>query len=258
MKIVSFVFAFLFGTAIGSFLNVLIYRIPRRISIIHPGSSCPRCRRPIEWYENIPIVSFLALRGRCRGCHQPISIHYPLVELLTGILFLVLFLRHGLRFEFFFYIYFFCALIVISGIDFTHQIIPDLFSMSGIAVGLLFQILEGNFLAGLIGMVFGGGLILLIRVIGGRVYKKEVMGMGDVYLTAMIGSFVGFPVIIPAIFLGALTGAVLGIIFIVSTQQSRESPIPFGPFLSIGGVLVVLFHTHVIRFFAYLGVYLQQ
>lgn len=171
---------------------------------------------------------------------------------------MVVYLRHGLQYEFFFYVYFFCTLIVISGIDFTHQIIPDIFSLSGIVIGLLFQIIKGNFLPGLIGMAFGGGLILLIRLIGGKVYKKEVMGMGDVYLTAMIGSFVGFPSILPAIFIGAMVGAVLGIIYIISTQQSRESPIPFGPFLSLGGIVVVLFQIQLVRFFAELGIYLRQ
>lgn len=258
MRIISVVFAFLFGAAIGSFLNVLIFRIPRSLSIVRPGSHCPRCNKAITWYENIPIVSFIVLGGRCSRCHQPISIHYPLVELLTGILFVVVYLRHGLQYEFFFYVYFFCTLIVISGIDFTHQIIPDIFSLSGIVIGLLFQIIKGNFLPGLIGMAFGGGLILLIRLIGGKVYKKEVMGMGDVYLTAMIGSFVGFPSILPAIFIGAMVGAVLGIIYIISTQQSRESPIPFGPFLSLGGIVVVLFQIQLVRFFAELGIYLRQ
>lgn len=121
---------------------------------------------------------------------------------------------------------------------------------------MLFQIIRGNIIAGLAGLLFGGGLILLIRVLGGKVYKKEVMGMGDVYLTAMIGAFVGFPFILVAIFLGSLTGAVLGIIYIISTKQSRESPIPFGPFLSLGGIMVIIFEKLVLQLFASLGVYL--
>ncbi|HEC78795.1 MAG TPA: prepilin peptidase [candidate division WOR-3 bacterium] len=256
MIIVSYIFSFLFGTAIGSFLNVLIYRIPLGKSIITPGSFCPRCKKPIKWYENIPIVSFILLRGRCSGCRQPISIRYPLVELITGCAFLYLFIKYNLTVAFFFYIFFFCALIVISGIDFSHQVIPDVISIPGIAAGLLFQIIKGNFLPGLVGLIFGGGLILLIRVIGGRVYKKEVMGMGDVYLTAMIGAFVGFPFILVSIFIGAFTGAVLGVIYVISTHQSRESPIPFGPFLSLGGMTVIIFETQVFQLFASMGVYL--
>jgi leader peptidase (prepilin peptidase)/N-methyltransferase len=113
-----------------------------------------------------------------------------------------------------------------------------------------------NYLAGLIGAIFGGGLILLIRVIGGLVYKREVMGMGDVYLTAMIGAFVGFPMIIPTIFLAALIGALFGIIYIISTKQSRESPIPFGPFLSIGGILIIVIQPQILELFKLLHIYL--
>ena len=256
MKIVLSIFSFLFGAAIGSFLNVLIYRLPIGKSIVKPGSFCPNCKKPIEWFENIPIVSFFFLGGRCSGCRKPISFKYPLIELFTGIIFLYLFIKFGLGVEFFFYLYFFCALIVISGIDFSHQLIPDVISIPGIAMGIVFQLLKGDIKLGLIGLFFGGGLILLIRVIGQRVYKKEVMGLGDVYLTAMIGSYVGFPFILVAIFFAALIGSVMGILYIVSTKQNRESPIPFGPFLSIGGAIVIIFQKQVIHLFALLGVYL--
>ncbi|MGB3340124.1 MAG: prepilin peptidase [bacterium] len=250
------IFSFLFGTAIGSFLNVLIYRLPIAKSIVRPGSFCPNCKKPIRWFENIPMVSFLFLGGRCSGCRKPISLKYPLVELFTGLIFLYLYIVFDISVEFFFYLYFFCSLIVISGIDFSHQIIPDIISMPGIVIGIVFQLLKGDIKLGLIGLFFGGGLILLIRVIGQRVYKKEVMGLGDVYLTAMIGSFVGFPFILVAIFFAALTGSIMGIFYIVSTKQTRESPIPFGPFLSIGGAVVILFHKQIIGLFALLGVYL--
>ena len=253
---VYYIFSFLFGAAIGSFLNVLIYRLPENFSIIKPGSFCPHCKKHIKWYENIPIISFIMLKGKCSQCTQPISIHYPVVEALTGFLFFYLFMTFGLNLNFFFYIFFFCALIVISGVDFSDQTIPDIISMPGIVIGLIFQIINGNFLIGLIGMIFGGGLILLIRVVGGWAYRKEVMGLGDVYLTAMIGAFVGFPLIIPAIFIAALIGAIFGIIYIAYTQQNRESPIPFGPFLSIGGILSIIFRTQVIELFAILGIYL--
>lgn len=256
MRIVFFIFSFLFGTAIGSFLNVLIYRLPIGKSIVKPGSFCPHCRKSIRWFENIPIVSYLFLGGRCSGCHKTISLRYPLVELFTGIIFLYLYITFDISLEFFFYVYFFCALVVISGIDFSHQIIPDIISIPGIIIGIIFQLIEGDIKLGLVGLFFGGGLILLIRVIGQWVYKKEVMGLGDVYLTAMIGSFVGFPFILVAIFFAALTGSIMGILYIVSTKQNRESPIPFGPFLSIGGVVVILFHKQVITLFALLGVYL--
>jgi leader peptidase (prepilin peptidase)/N-methyltransferase len=257
MNIVFIVFAFLFGAAIGSFLNVIMYRLPLGTSIVKPRSFCPRCKKTITALENIPIISYIVLGGRCSGCKAPISIHYPAIELLIGILFVYFYVRYNISLEFFAYIAFSCALIVVSGIDFSFQIIPDVISIPGIIAGLAFQLAKGNFFPGLVGAIFGGGLILLIRVVGGRVYKKEVMGMGDVYLTAMIGAFVGWPLIIVAVFLAALTGSIMGIIFITSTHQSRESPIPFGPFLSIGGVAVIVFYSLIIKFFAMLGVYLR-
>jgi leader peptidase (prepilin peptidase)/N-methyltransferase len=255
MNIIYDMFAFLFGAAIGSFLNVVIYRMPEGMSLIKPNSFCPNCKKPIEWFENIPVISYIFLRGKCSGCHSQISIRYPLVEIITGCLFLYSFIHFRLSIDFFFFIFFFCSLIIVSSIDFSHQIIPDIISMPGIFIGLIFQIIKSNFMPGLIGILFGGGLIFLIRIIGGKVYKKEVMGMGDVYLTAMIGAFVGFPLILPAIFIAALIGSILGIIFIISTKQSRESPIPFGPFLSIGGILTIILHQKIIDVFAFLGVY---
>lgn len=254
MNVIVYIFAFLFGAAIGSFLNVVMFRLPKGISIISPHSFCPHCKKSIPWYENIPIVGYLYLGGKCSGCRKPISIHYPIIELLTGCLFLYLSISYGLGIQFFFYIYFCCSLIIIAGIDLSYQIIPDIVSFPGIAIGLVFQLITNNFILGLIGALFGGGLILLIRVIGGRAYKKEVMGMGDVYLTAMIGAFVGFPLIIASIFMAALSGAILGVIYVISTHQSRESPIPFGPFLGVGGIAVIVFNPQVIQFFRLLGI----
>jgi len=255
LTIIYFLFAFLFGTAIGSFLNVLIYRIPIGISIIKPGSFCPKCNKPIKWYENIPIFSFIFLNGKCSKCKESISIHYLIVEVLTGFVFLYLFYRYNLRIDFYFYLFFFCSLIVTSGIDFTHQIIPNITSIPGIVIAVVFQLAKGNLVPGLVGMFFGGGLILLIRVLGNWAYKKEVMGLGDVYLTAMIGGFVGFPFIIPSIFIAAFVGSIFGIIYLSTTHQSRENPIPFGPFLSIGGVTIVLFKTEIFYLLSKFGFY---
>jgi leader peptidase (prepilin peptidase)/N-methyltransferase len=241
MSIVLPVFAFLVGIVLGSFMNVLIFRLPREISIVKPRSFCPQCKKPIPWYENIPIISFILLRGRCARCRAPISWQYPVVEALTGIVFLFLYFRYQPGRDFLFYMFFFCGLIVLSGIDFTHQLIPDAITIPGIILGLLNQLLHHTLLLGLIGAVFGGGLILLIRVLGGRAYKKEVMGMGDVYLTAMIGAYVGFPNVIFAIFVAALTGAISGIAYLAVSRKHRETPIPFGPFLSLGGMAAIVF-----------------
>lgn len=256
LPVILYIFAFIFGAVIGSFLNVLIYRLPRRLSIVAPHSFCPNCKQPIRWYENIPVISYIVLGGSCSNCSKSISLRYPIVEALTGLLFVYIFNRHAMSYEFFFIAFFFCAIVVVAFIDFSFQVIPDIISVPGIILGMVYQIIKGDFLIGLVGMLFGGGLILLIRVVGGKVYKKEVMGLGDVYLTAMIGAFVGFPYIIPAIFVAALVGAILGIIFIISTHQSRESPIPFGPFLGLGGMAVVILQPQFHQLFALLGVYL--
>ena len=255
MKIVLPIFSFLFGASIGSFLNVVIFRMPRGISIIKPNSFCPQCKKPIPWFENIPIVSYIVLRGRCSGCRKRISIKYPLIEVLTALLFLWLYLRFEISWELLFYLIMFTFLIIISGIDLSHQVIPDIISIPGILLGIVFHAITGGLVTALIGFVFGGGLIFLIRVLGGKIYKKEVMGMGDVFLTAMIGAFVGFPLIIVAIFIGALTGALIGIVYLISTQQDRERPIPFGPFLAIGGMAIILFQRFIITVLNTLGIF---
>lgn len=255
MKIFYSVAVFIFGAAIGSFLNVLIYRIPRELSIISPGSFCPHCKKPIHWYENIPVISFLFLGGRCSQCKNPISFQYPFVELITALLLLWSFYKFSFKIDFFFLALFFIILVVISGIDFTHQVIPDIFSIPGIFMGLIYQFLNHNFLSGLIGMLFGGGLILLIRVLGGWAYKKEVMGMGDVFLVGLIGAFTGFPLIISAIFIAALIGSIFGIIYLSITHKNKDNPIPFGPFLSIGGAIVIILQKQIIGFLRILGIY---
>lgn len=247
MNILYNLIAFLFGLAVGSFLNVLIYRLPRGISIINPGSFCPKCKTPIRWYENIPLFSFLFLGGRCSNCKGVISFQYPLVEFLSGLLFLWSFTKYHISLNLFFILLFFIFLIIVSGIDFTHQIIPDIFTLPGIFLGLAFQLINNNFLSGLIGMLFGSGLIFLLRFFGFWVYKKEVMGMGDVLLVAVIGAYVGFPLIIPAIFIAALVGSICGIIYLLVTHQGRDKSIPFGPFLSFGGVVVVLFQGPIMK-----------
>jgi len=242
MNIIYPVFAFLFGAVFGSFMNVLIYRMPRSLSIVTPRSFCPKCKKPIPAYENIPILSYALLRGRCARCRAPISWQYPAVEAMTGLVFLFLFLRYGPSFDFLFFLFFFCGLIVISGIDFSHQEIALEIAIPGIVIGILYQLTKHNLLFGIIGAAFGGFLILMFRVFGGWAYKKEVMGMGDVYLIAMIGAFVGFPNIILAIFIGALIAATAGIIYAAMIHKKiSETFIPFGPFLAFGGAAVIVF-----------------
>lgn len=255
MRILYPIVIFIFGSTIGSFLNVVIYRLPRGLSIVTPRSFCPYCKKSIRWYENIPILSFIFLGGKCNHCRKVISLQYPVVELLTAMLLLWSFFRFSFSLNFFFIALFFILLIAISGIDFTHQLIPDIFSIPGILIGLIYQFLNHNFIPGLIGALFGGGLIFLIRVLGGWAYKKEVMGMGDVYLVSLIGAFTGFPLIIPAIFIAALVGTIFGIVYLSITHQSKDNPIPFGPFLSAGGGIVIILHNQIIQFLRILGIY---
>lgn len=240
------VFIVLMGLVIGSFMNVLIFRLPRGLSIVHPRSFCPACRKQIRWFENIPLLSYAFLGGRCSNpkCRRQIPFRYPLVEFLTGAVFLYLYLVHGLSLPFLLYAYFFCGLIVISGVDLTHQVIPDVITIPGILLGLVMHVLEGTWFLGLLGAGFGGGLILLMRVLGGWAWKKEVMGMGDVFLIAMIGAYVGFPDVILALFIAALAGAAAGIAYLAATRQHKETPIPFGPFLSLGGALIIILRIH--------------
>ncbi len=229
--------------------------MPRGLSIVKPGSFCPYCKKSIKWYENIPIASYIFLGGKCSDCKNPISFQYPVVELITALFLLWSFTKFSFNLNFFFISIFFILLIVISGIDFTHQLIPDILSVPGIFIGVVYQFLNHNFLPGLIGALFGGGLILLIRVIGGWVYKKEVMGMGDVYLVSLIGAFTGFPMVIPAIFIAALIGSIFGVIYLGITHQSKDNPIPFGPFLSAGGAIVVILHNQIIQTLRAFGIY---
>ena len=160
------VFAFVFGTFVGSFLNVCIYRIPRGKSIVFPPSHCPECKAKIRSYDNIPIISFLILRGRCRTCHATISLQYPLVELFTAILFLLLFRRFGATLDFVFLFVFAAAMVVVSGIDLSHRIIPDRISLPGIAVGLLYSLVTSRttLLDSVVGVVAGGGSLLLVTL----------------------------------------------------------------------------------------------
>lgn len=254
MNAFNYFYSFVVGAVFGSFFNVLIYRLPQDISLIKPGSFCPKCKKPIRWYHNIPLVSFMLLGGRCSSCRAAISFQYPAVELISGLVFLYTYHRFHFSGQAIFYVLFFSVLIVISGIDFKHQVIPNVLSMPGILLGLIFQLLAGSILMAAVGAVFGGGLILLVRVFGGLAYRKEVMGMGDVYLTAMIGAFLGFPNILLAILVGAISGSVFGVIYLIGTRRHRESPIPFGPFLSFGGMVTALFHEPIIIFLMRLGI----
>jgi len=260
-------YSVLLGLALGSFMNVCIYRIPLRKSIISPPSNCPNCGERIRFYDNIPLVSYLILLGRCRHCRHPISWRYPLVETLTGLLSLALFTRYGLSYQYFLFLLFVATLVTISFIDLDHQIIPNILSRSGIVIGwavsaisfiAVHKIIIQDFFSGsgalnqntgyfvlgniswfdsLIGIIAGYGSLFFIEVVFKYLTGKEGMGRGDAKLLAMIGAWLGWRPLLPVVMIASLTGAVIGLL----AGKGFGVRIPFGPFLSIGAIVYLFF-----------------
>ncbi len=246
-------FAFVFGTLVGSFLNVCICRLPKDESIVSPPSHCPVCSYQIRWYDNIPLLSYLFLRGKCRGCGTHISIQYPLVELLNGVLAMLLFLRFGPTPAFAALFLFCSALVVITFIDIEHQIIPDEISLSGIVVGFALSFfLQGHgWLNSLLGILLGGGSLLLVAYSYQLLTGKEGMGGGDIKLLAMMGAFLGWKAVPFIIFASSLIGSVVGIFIMLVQKKDSKLAIPFGPYLAVGAVLYIFYGKALIRW--YLG-----
>ena len=228
---------FFVGLCVGSFLNVVIARVPAGRSIVSPRSACPRCATPIAWYDNIPLLSFVLLRARCRKCREPISWRYPAVELATGLLFVWALAERGLTLDLIPALLLVTGLIVITGIDLDHQLIPDVISLPGIAVGLAASAVTGRpgWLDSLIGIALGGGIFLLIIVA-----SRGGMGGGDMKMGAMLGAFLGWQMALVAILVAILAGGVLAIGVLALRRKGRKDALPFGPFLAFGG-LVSLF-----------------
>ncbi len=242
---------FIFGTIIGSFLNVCICRIPAGQSVISPASRCPQCGRAIAWYQNIPIISFLLLRGRCAGCGVAISRRYPLVESLTGMLFVWVFLRFGLEWATPVYWLFVAALVVITFIDLDHQIIPDVISLPGIVVGFLTILLVPwiSWLDSLLGILLGGGSLWLVAEVYHRLTGQEGMGGGDIKLLAMMGAFLGWQAVLPVIFFASLVGSLVGVPLMLLKRADGKLAIPFGPFLALGGLVYLLWGQQLLMWY---------
>jgi len=238
------------GLFIGSFLNVCIHRIPRGESIVFPSSSCPGCGARIRPWDNVPILSYLILWGKCRSCKGKISIRYPLVEALSALLALAMLYRFGLNASFAVYYVWTCALLVITFIDLDHQIIPDSLSIGGIVAGLaLVWWMPVSYLDALIGLGLGAGL--LIAVIYGYFFLtgKHGMGGGDVKLLGMIGVFTGWQGVLFTIFTGSLVGSLVGIPWALLQRKNMQTAIPFGPFLALGAFIYVLFGEPIIAWY---------
>ncbi|GAB6267284.1 MAG: A24 family peptidase [Smithella sp.] len=231
-------FAFIFGAAIGSFLNVCIFRLPAETSIVKPRSQCPHCKHPLRYYDNIPLISFFFLRGKCRDCGGAISWRYPLVELITALLALLLFLKFGLTLSFLIYFIFTAVLIVITFIDLDHQIIPDILTLPGIPIFFLAAIflVKIPWMEALIGLLIGGGVLLAIAFVYELLTKREGMGGGDIKLLAMIGGFLGWKSLIFILLFSSLAGAIVGITAMIIKKQDMKYAVPFGPFLSAAAV----------------------
>jgi leader peptidase (prepilin peptidase) / N-methyltransferase len=246
-----YIFAFILGAVVGSFLNVCIYRLPKNESIVFPPSHCFGCDKQISWYDNIPIVSYLVLRGRCRSCKSRISVQYPLVELINALLTLFLFLRFGPTFPFLVLFLFCSAMVVITFIDLEHQIIPDVISLPGIVAGFIisFFIPQLGWLNSIIGIVAGGGSLWLVAWLYELLTKKEGMGGGDIKLLAMMGAFLGWKAIPFIIFVSSLTGSVIGVTVMLIGKKDSKLAIPFGPFLAAGAVLYIFFGRELIHWY---------
>ncbi|PLX75453.1 MAG: prepilin peptidase [Desulfuromonas sp.] len=244
MSVIKFLcFSFVLGAVIGSFLNVCIYRIPAGQSIVSPRSRCPNCLTPIHWYHNIPIFSWLLLKGRCAYCAEPFSWRYPLIEFLNGLLFALVLWRFGLQPATLVFWVLVAGLVTISFIDLDHQIIPDVISLPGIPVGFLcsFAIPWISWQESLAGILLGGGTLLAIALGYELLTGQEGMGFGDVKLLAMLGAFLGWTAIFPTIFLGSVLGSLVGIPLMLIKKADRRLAIPFGPFLAAGALAYLFF-----------------
>lgn len=248
------VFIFILGAVIGSFLNVCIYRLPRGESLFFPSSHCVHCNHRIFWFDNIPFLSYAVLRGRCRFCARPISFRYFVVEFLTALLFLALYIFFGISSKFFVFSALGAALVVSTFIDFEHRVIPDVITIPGIFVGLLMSFLlpsllgeakpAGAALNSLAGALVGGGIIYAMGFLGELIFRKEAMGGGDVKLMAMIGAFIGWRLALLTFFIAPFFGAIAGIIIKI---KEKKDTIPYGPYISIATVITILWGKKILK-----------
>ena len=247
------IFAFILGAVVGSFLNVCIWRIPEGLSIVTPASHCPDCGHPIRFYDNIPLISYLILRGRCRACGGRISLRYPFVEGLAALMALFLFWKFGLTLKFLAAFIFVSALILITFIDIDHQIIPDVISLPGIPICFLMAvfIMDLSFMDALLGLLIGGGSLYLVAVLYELATKREGMGGGDIKLLALMGAFLGWKSLLFILLVSSLVGAVVGISIMLVRGGDMKYAVPFGPFLSLAAVAYLFVGEYATNLFLY-------
>ncbi|OGD19932.1 MAG: hypothetical protein A2Y69_09350 [Candidatus Aminicenantes bacterium RBG_13_59_9] len=255
METIIAVFVAVFGLIWGSFLNVVIHRLPSGQSLFRPRSHCPQCLKPIRPYDNVPLLSFLILGGRCRYCRKRISLTYPLVELLTGACFLTLYRAFGLSHFFFAACLFTCALIVLGFIDFRHQILPDAVTLPGFGLAVAYAFLREDmtWAQAMLGAAAGGGTILLIYGLYYLIRKKEGMGMGDATLMLMVGAFLGWKLAVLTLILGTFAGAVAGVLLLSFRKKGWQHAVPFGSFLAPAAFVALVWGERVVDW--YLNLY---
>ncbi len=264
--------ALLFGLCVGSFLNVCIARIPLDISVVSPRSRCPKCETLIAGYDNVPLLSYVILGGRCRSCRTSISLRYPGVEGLTAIISVLLANQYGLSVSWAVYLVFSSSIIVLVLIDLDHRILPDVITLNGIWIGILISLYLASpspfaatlyafagigvsnpyvlaLTASLAGAGFGGGLLWFVRGAFFRVRGIEGMGLGDVKMMAMVGAFLGLPLTLLTILLGSILGSIIGLAVIRAFGKGRHYELPFGTFLGGGAIVAVLYGNDLIRLY---------
>ena len=245
------IFIFILGLCIGSFLNVCIYRLPASQSIAHPGSRCPKCGTSIAFYDNIPVISYLWLKGHCRYCRVKIPMRYPIVELLGGLFALSTFLKFGLTLQSLVYFAFIACLLVVTFIDLDHRIIPDIITLPGIPIffAASFAVTSVAFKDALLGILIGGGSLFFVAWTYSLITKKEGMGGGDIKLLAMMGALMGWQGVLFTIFVSSLVGTLSGLAVMVQSRKGMKLAVPFGPFLAIGGITYIFFGTQLIGWY---------
>jgi len=251
IEVITGFIIFTIGLVIGSFSNVCIYRIPRNESLVWPGSHCPKCSKQIKFYDNIPLISYIILKGKCRNCGEPIPLQYPIVELATGLFYLALYLFYGLQLIALVYMILCSVLIIISFIDLKVEIIPDTISLPFIVIGFLLSFFLRNInpLDSMLGIITGGGSLLLVAIFGSKLFKKEAMGGGDIKLAAMIGAFFGWKLTLLSLFLSFFLGSIIGIIVLAASKDKSNNIIPFGPFIALGAMISMFWGNAIIHWY---------
>lgn len=240
----------LFGLCVGSFLNVCIHRLPLKQSVVSPGSRCPACGYELRWYDNIPVLSYALLRARCRSCSRPISLQYPLIEVITAIVFLAHWYAFGPTPLFAARLIFGCALIVLFMIDLEHQILPDVITLPGIVIGFASSLfLPPGPIESLIGVLLGGGLLWAIAEAWFRLRKVDAMGFGDVKMLAMVGAWLGWKMVILTFVLSSMMGGLIGIVLIASRRADMATRVPFGTMLAVAAMMASLYGGPIVAWY---------